>query len=108
MSGRQVGPPSGVQAALGLAGPGPAAAARVGALLDPDRAGLAADGRVAVVDQRVDQHAVLGDVVVDLLLRPLHDRVDLDHLALRVPADHAGVAAGVGLVAADPGDPGVI
>src|SRR3974377_1468708 len=76
-----------VDAALGLACPGPAPAARVGPGLDPDRAGRAADRRIAVVDQRVDQHAVDGDVVVDLLLGPADDRVDLDHLAPVVPLD---------------------
>ncbi len=49
---------SGVQAALGLARARPAAAARVGAGLDPHGAGRAADRRVALIDQRVDQHAV--------------------------------------------------
>src|SRR5512135_1909550 len=86
--GRPPGPaPSRMDAALRLAGPGPAAAARVGARLDADRAGRAADRRVAVVDQRVHQHALLGDVVVHLLLRPGHDRVDLDHLPPVVPLD---------------------
>ena len=56
-----------VDAALGLAGAGPAAAARVLARRDPAGAWRAADRRVAVVQQRVDQDAVLGDVVVDLL-----------------------------------------
>src|SRR5215472_11042515 len=59
-----------MNAALGLAGSGPAPAARVGAGLDPARAGRAADRGVTVVDQRVDQHAVGSDVVVDLFLRP--------------------------------------
>src|SRR5690242_16630645 len=44
-----------MDAALRLAGTGPAAAARVGALLDAAGAGRAADGRVAVVDQGVHQ-----------------------------------------------------
>src|SRR5690348_5139886 len=53
-----------MNAALRLAGACPAAAARVGALFDLARAGRAADGRVAVVDQGVHQHALLGDEVV--------------------------------------------
>src|SRR5215470_5924896 len=99
---------SGMDAALRLAGSRPPATARVGARLDAGCAGRAADRRVAVVDQRVDQHALLGDVVVDLLLRPAHDRVDLDHLPPVVPLDDVGLAAVAGLVPAYPGDPGVV
>src|ERR1700722_14835793 len=101
-------PGSDMDAAFGLAGPGPAAAARVGTRLDLDGAGRAADGGVAVVDQRVNQHVVDGDVVVDLLLAPADDRVDLDHLPLVVPLDHLGLAALAGLVAAHAGDPRVV
>ena len=97
-----------VDAAFGLARPGPAPAARVGPGLDPDRAGRAADRRVAVVDQRVDQHAVDRDVVVDLLLGPADDRVDLDHLPPVVPLHDLGLAAVAGLVPAHAGDPRVV
>src|SRR2546421_10095056 len=97
-----------MDAALRLAGPGPPAAARVGTSLDADRAGGAADRRVAVVDQRVHQHALLGDEVVYLLLRPADDRVDLDHLPPVVPLDHLGLAAVVRFVPAHAGDPGVV
>src|SRR6266487_7027197 len=65
-------------AALGLARARPAATARVGAGLDPHGAGGAADRRVTLIDERVDQHAVLFDVGVHLLLGPGGDRVDLD------------------------------
>ena len=61
-----------------LAGAGPTAAARVVAGRDPASARPAADGREAVVLQRVDQHAVLGDVAVDVVLRPARERRDLD------------------------------
>src|SRR6516164_1356701 len=101
-------PRSGMDAAFGLAGAGPAAAARIGAGLDPAGAGRAADGEVAVVDQGIDEHAVGGDVVVHLLLRPGHDRVDLDHLPPVVPLDHFGLAAVAGLVPAHAGDPRVV
>src|SRR5579859_118664 len=97
-----------MNAALGLARAGPAPAARVGSGLDAERAGRAADRGVAVVDQRVDQHAVGGDVVVDLLLGPADDRVDLDHLPPVVPLDHLGLAPVAGLVPADAGDPRVV
>src|SRR4029077_16363073 len=101
-------PRSSMDAAFGLARAGPASAARVGTGLDAERAGRAADRGVAVVDQRVDQHAVGGDVVVDLLLGPADDRVDLDHLPPVVPLDHLGLAAVAGLVPAHAGDPRVI
>src|SRR6185437_67670 len=83
--------PSGMNTALRLAGAGPAAAARVRALLDAARAGGAADGRVAVVDQGIHQDALLGDEVVHLLLRPADDRVDLDHFPPVVPLDDPGL-----------------
>src|SRR6478736_1331247 len=101
-------PPSGMEAALRLAGARPPAAARVGAGLDADRAGGAADRRVPVVDQRIHQHALLGDEVVHLLLRPADDRVDLDHLPPVVPLHDLGLAAVAGLVPAHAGDPGVV
>ena len=86
--------------------PGPSGPSGVGARGDAAGAGSAADRRVAVELQRVDQHAVVGDVGVVLLLRPGRERVDLDLAALGVPLDDADVAAGVGLVAADAGGPG--
>src|SRR6516165_6511658 len=80
-----------MNAALRLAGARPPAAARVRAGLDADRAGRAAYRRVAVVDQRVHQHSLLGDEVVHLLLRPADDRVDLDHLPPVVPLHDLGL-----------------
>src|SRR6202012_4418485 len=74
-----------VNTALGLPGPGPPARARVLARGHLAGAGRAADRGVAVVDQRVDQDAVLGDVVGDLLAGPAHDGVDLDHLPGAAP-----------------------
>src|SRR5215469_12729333 len=89
---------SGVDAALGLGGPRPPAAARVGPVGHPGRAGPAADRWIAVVDERVHQDVVGGDVVIDLLLGPFHDGVDLEHLPPRVPLDDLGVMAGVCLL----------
>src|SRR4051812_43410309 len=63
-----------VDPALGLAGAGPAAAAGVLARRDAPGAGPAADRRVAVVAERVDQDVVLDDVGVDLVLRPARER----------------------------------
>src|ERR1700752_678108 len=94
--------------AFALGGACPPAAARVGAVCYPRGAGTAADGRVAVVNQRVHQDVVGGDVLVHLLLCPLDDRVHLDHLAPRVPGDDLSVTAGIGLLPANPGEPGVV
>src|SRR5579864_1921441 len=97
-----------MDAALRLAGPGPPAAARVRSVLDADRARGAADRRVTVVDQRVHQDTVGRDEVVDLLLRPADDRVDLDHLPPVVPLDDLGLTAVACLVPAHAGDPRVV
>ena len=97
-----------VDAALALGGAGPAAAARVCSLGHPGGAGAAADRRVAVIDKRVDEDVIGDDVVVDLLLGPLDDRVDLDHLAPGIPLDDLGVAAGLCLLAAHSGEPRVV
>ena len=75
---------------------------------DPAGAGPAADRRVAVVDQRVDEDAVLGDVALDLLVGPARERGDLDLALLGVPADHRRDHAVVGLGPAQPGRPGVV
>src|SRR5699024_5823808 len=97
-----------VDTAFGLGRAGPAAGARVLAGLDASRARLAADRRVAVVEQRVEQAAVLVGVVVDPLERPSHQWVDLDHRVLGVPLRGPGAGAGVGGHATQPGDPGPV
>ena len=74
----------------------------------PAGAGPAADGRVSVVLQRVDQDAVLGDVPLDLVVAPARERGDLDLLLLVVPADDGGDHPAVGLVAAQPRRPCVV
>src|SRR3954451_23626119 len=97
-----------MNAALGLVGAGPPAAAGVLARSDPAGAWSAADRRVAVVDQRVDQHPVLGDVALHLLVAPSRERGDLDLALLGVPADYRRDDPVVGLGAAQPGGPGVV
>ena len=73
----------GVQAALGLAGAGPAALAP-GAR---DGAVRAADRRVALVVERVVGQVVLGDVAPHVLVRPVRERVELPALVLGVPGE---------------------
>src|SRR3954453_16453714 len=95
-----------VQAALHLAGARPAAGPGVLARLEPPGARPATDRAVAVEQQRGDQDAVLGDVAVDVVLRPGSDRVELYHAALLVPLDDLHVLARLGLVAAQARGPG--
>src|SRR5579872_3991594 len=97
-----------MDAALALGGASPASATRVGPVGDPGGARPAADRWVAVVDKRVHEQVVGGDVLVDLLPRPLDDRVDLHHLASGVPLDDLRIAASLGLFTADTGKPGVV
>ena len=97
-----------MDAALGLAGAGPSAAARVVAGGDPARAGPAADAGIAVVDERVDEDAVVGDVGLDLLVAPASQGRDLDLALLGVPADDRRDDPVVGLGAAQAGGPGVV
>src|SRR3712207_9085392 len=63
----------------------------------------AADRGVAQLHERVDRHLVLVHVPVDHVLGPGGQRVDLEHLALVVPVDDAGVRPRGALVAADAG-----
>ena len=97
-----------VDPALGLGGAGPAAAARVVAGRDASGARPAADAGVAVVDERVHQDAVVGDVGVDLLVAPAGQRGDLDLALAGVPADDRRDDAVVGLGATQSGGPGVV
>src|SRR5258705_11821692 len=80
-----------VQPALRLALSGPPAGA--GILAGRDRLGArhATDGRVALVDQRVDGHVVVLDVAGNVEVRPGRDRVDLDE-ATEVADDDRGLA----------------
>ena len=97
-----------VDPALGLVGAGPATAAGVIAGGDASRARPAPDAGVVVVDERVDEHAVVGDVGLDLLVAPARERGDLDLALAGVPADHGRDDAVVGLRATEPGRPGVV
>src|SRR3712207_4224004 len=73
----------GVQPALELAGPRPAALAAVPGL----RARHAADRRVPAVVQLVVGQAALGDVAPHVLLAPRRERRDLVQAVLGVPPD---------------------
>ena len=70
--------------------------------------GMQPDGRVAPVVQRVVRDLVDGDVRLDALGVPVDERVDLPDVVALAPLDLLGVLAGQALLAADPGDPGVV
>ena len=84
----------GVQAALGLAGAGPAALAPRAR----DGAVRAADRRVALVVELVVGQVVLGDVAPHVVVRPVRERVELPALVLGVPGElgRAGRATATG------------
>src|SRR3546814_14479336 len=84
----------------------PATGAWVLAGGDPRSAGPAADRGIAVVDQRVDQDAVLGDVTLDVLVAPTRDRRDFDLALFGVPADDRCDDPGVGLGRSEEGRAG--
>src|SRR3954465_5584866 len=99
------GEPHSVQAALHLAGAGPAPRPRALARLEPPGTRPTPDRAVPVGEQRIHEDAVLGDVALDLVLGPGGDRVELHHGALLVPFDDPNVVARGRLVAAQPGRP---
>src|SRR4029079_309081 len=75
----------------------------------PDRlrAVGAADRRVAAVVQRVVRNAVLADVVPDVALRPVGQRVQLPQPEALVPGELRGALAVARVTAADAGNPAV-
>src|SRR3954470_16081161 len=67
----------------------------------------ASDAGVVLVVQRVIGHVMLEDVVPDVLLGPVSQRVHLHQLEFVVPLNFACVGAGAALLAADGRDPGI-
>src|SRR4029077_20300249 len=83
--------------------PPPAAGAGGLAGRDGARAGGAADRRVPLCIQRMHGDLVVAEVVPDLLLRPLGERVELEETAMVVvDLDFADVRTACPLVAAEP------
>src|SRR5882757_6120551 len=96
-----------VDAALGLGDAGPAAVAKVAARAHRLRAVRAADRGVAAIVERVVREAVLMDVVPDVSLGPVGQRVQLPEAELLVPGELRGPGSGAGIRSADAGDPAV-
>src|ERR1044071_4900106 len=88
--------------------PPPAARALIFPGLDRAGARRAADARESLIMQLVVRHFMSGDVVPDLLARPVRQRIDLDDAAvLRVDFYPARLGAGDRLLAAHTGHPGI-
>src|SRR4051794_27822193 len=97
-----------VDAALDLAGAGPAAGAGVFAGADGPGAaqGVAADRGVALLVERVVRQVVLLHVLVDLAAGPVQQRGDGVAVVALGPLDELAGLASVGLVPADAAEPG--
>src|ERR1700761_3357063 len=94
-----------VQTAFGLGQPLPAPTSRIGTRERLGRAGSAADGRITVVNKRIDEHIVVVDVGLYVVIGPFDQRVDFHQLVALVKPHHGGVSAGGSLTAAQSGDP---
>src|SRR6478736_685478 len=97
--------PVSVDPALGLRGADPAPGAGVAARAHRLGAVGAADRRVAAVVQRVVGDPMLPDVVPDVALGPIGERVQLPEAEPLVPGELRRRRAVRGVPAADAGDP---
>src|SRR5881392_2105060 len=97
-----------MNAALELVGAGPAACALLLVGCGGPGTGDAADRPVAGLVQRVVRDLVDLDVGPDALLVPVGERVELPDVVAVRPLQLRGPGAARRLVAADPGDPGVV
>src|SRR5277367_3135200 len=71
----------GVDAALDLVEAGPSAGTLIVAVAGPPRAGLAADGTIALIMQRIVGNLVIVNVFPHRLARPRRHRVELHDVA---------------------------
>src|SRR5581483_474159 len=98
-----------MQAALRLSAIGPSPGSPVLRLrIDGMRAGVAADTGIVLIVQAVIRQFVGVNIGPDHLLRPGGEWRQLNFLVFPVPADDGYRSALPGLVAAQPGDPGVV
>src|SRR4051794_31978685 len=96
-----------VDPALGLRAADPAAVAR--GAPGPDRLGAvgAADRWVAAIVKRVVRDPAIADVVPDVALGPVRERVHLPEVKALVQGELGGGRAAAGVGPADAGDPDV-
>src|SRR5215213_3107973 len=97
-----------VQPTLVLAEPGPAPGPGVLVWVYGPRLRLAPDALVPPVQQRVDGHTMLPDVVPHLLVGPVGERRDLGGPVALLPGDDPRVRPLGGLIPADAGHPGLV
>src|SRR5918997_6970880 len=97
-----------VQPTLVLVEPGPASGPGVLVRVHGPRLRLAPDALVPLVEERVDRHLVLLDVIPHLLVRPVGERRDLGGPVALFPGDDPGAHPLGGLLPADTGHPGVV
>src|SRR5829696_10473384 len=97
-----------VQPTLALAEPGPAPGPGILVRVYRPRLRFAPDALVPLVQQRVDGHVVLLDVVPHLLVGPVGERRDLGSPVALLPGDNPRVRPLRGLIPADAGHPGVV
>ena len=71
------------------------------------RAGPATDARETLVVQRIVGHALVGDPLPNVFLRPIRQRADLHQAEFLVPTDDRGPGPVGTLVATDAAHPGV-
>src|SRR3954469_3078665 len=104
---RRLQPRALVDPALGLCGARPAAVAQVAARADRLRAVGAADRRIAAIVERVVREVVLTDVVPDVALGPVRERVQLPEVEPLVPAELRRFGTSAGVCPTDAGGPAV-
>src|SRR4249919_390148 len=97
-----------VDAALGLDEARPSAGPRIRVAGHPPGTRRAADGGIAIEEQRIDDDAALGDVRLDVGVGPPSDGVDLHLSELCVVLDHTSAGACRRVGPPQAGDPGVI
>src|SRR5215212_2297484 len=95
-----------VQPTLVLVEPGPASGPGVLVRVHGPRLRLAPDALVPLVEERVDGHVVLLDVIPHLLVGPVGERRDLGGPVALLPGDNPRVRPLRGLIPADAGHPG--
>ncbi len=97
-----------MQAAFFVVGvfPPPTARPDILSLFDRPGAGGAADARIILFVERVDRNFVLFDIILNLVQRPVGNRVDFNQgRAISILANFLNVGARDVLIPADTGDP---
>src|SRR5215469_6926500 len=95
-----------MQSAFGFSSPGPTTGTRVFARANGTSAMSAANARVVEIMQRVVRNTVLVNVVPNVLIRPVSNRIDFDEPELPIPFNLFRGSPEYSLIATDRRDPG--